>query len=186
MIQHYSENEIIAALGKKDRKVFHYLFESYFRQLVLFGEYFLLDRTEAEDIVQEVFLGLWNRAETSPITHLKSYLFTQVRNRCLNRIKHLNVAEKHNEWIREAFEYAEMPEIEMDENRIKHVYQAIEQLPPRARTIFTLCVVEGKTYKEVAKELGISVNTVNMQMKRAYKFLRTRLGILLFFFINSL
>lgn len=186
MVQNYSLEEIIAALKQRDRHVYRFLFEEYFERMVRFAEYFLLDRGEAEDIVQDIFLGVWNKHEVLDIqSNLKSWLFTQVRNRCLNRIKHLHVEDQHKQWLIEAQLYAEIPEVELDPELVRKVYRVIEQLPPQAREIFKRCVLEGKKYKEVAAELGISVNTVNTQMKRSYQFLRTHLGVLFLIFLLS-
>lgn len=179
--------EIIDAITKREKAAYKLLFEEYFEKMVLFAEYFLLSRQESEDIVQELFLGLWNRHEIPVIRiSLKSYLFTQVRNRCLNRLKHLNIVDKHDRWLREAQEYAEIPDVEMDESLLRRVNAAIDELPLQARTIFQRCVIDGKKYREVADEMGISINTVNTQMKRAFKYLRNRLGNSLLLFIMSL
>ena len=157
--------------------MFKQLFESYFKKMTLFAEYFLLDRGEAEDIVQEVFIDLWNNAPTLPeVSNLKSYLFTQVRNRSLNRLKHLHVEDNYKQWLLEAQAYAEIPEVEIDQDMLKKVYDVIEELPDQSKIIFKRCVLDGKKYKEVAEEMNISVNTVNTQMSRAYKFIRSRLG----------
>lgn len=180
----YSEVEILVALKLKKPDVYRYLFDEYFEKMVLFAEYFLLDRIEAEDVVQETFVGIWNQKDLPEFNvSLKSYLFKQVKNRCLNRIKHLHVEDKYKQWLLEAQMYADIPEVELDEELIKRVYNVIDELPAQARTIFRLCVLEGRKYKEVALELGISVNTVNTQMKRAYKHLRQRLGITFLLFL---
>lgn len=171
-------DEIFGAIRRRDHSVFKQLFESYFKKMTFFAEYFLMDRDEAEDVAQEVFVELWNKApELADISNLKSYLFVQVRNRCLNKLKHLHVEDHYKEWLLEAQAYAEIPEVEIDQELLQRVYDVIEELPDQSRLIFKSCVLEGKKYKDVAEELGISVNTVNTQMKRAYKYIRTRLGV---------
>lgn len=183
----YSQQEIVEALRKRDTKAYRFLFEEYFGRMVLFAEYFLLDGKEAEDVVQELFLRLWNSSDIPDIkVSLKAYLFMQVKNACLNRIKHLNVEDKHKRLLAEAQLYAEIPDVELDEELVRKVYAAIDELPEQARVVFKLCVIEGKKYKEVAEELNISVNTVNTQMKRAYKHLRGRLNLTFLFFLMSL
>ena len=67
--------------------------------------------------------------------------------------------------------------MEIDPELLQRVYEVIEELPDQSRLVFKSCVLEGKKYKDVAEEMGISVNTVNTQMKRAYKYIRTRLGV---------
>lgn len=173
----FDMENVLQAIRKREERIFKQLFESYFKKMTLFAEYFLLDRDEAEDIAQEVFVDLWNNASTFPeVSNLKSYLFTQVRNRSLNRLKHLHVEDNYRQWLLEAQAYAEIPDVEIDQEILKKVYSVIEELPNQSKTIFKRCVLDGKKYKEVAEEMNISVNTVNTQMKRAYKFIRSRLG----------
>lgn len=173
----FDMENVLQAIRRREQGVFKQLFESYFKKMTLFAEYFLLDCGEAEDIVQEVFIDLWNNAPTLPeVSNLKSYLFTQVRNRSLNRLKHLHVEDNYKQWLLEAQAYAEIPEVEIDQDMLKKVYDVIEELPDQSKIIFKRCVLDGKKYKEVAEEMNISVNTVNTQMSRAYKFIRSRLG----------
>ena len=173
----FDMENVLQAIRRRELGVFNQLFESYFKKMTLFAEYFLLDRGEAEDIVQEVFIDLWKYAPTLPVvSNLKSYLFTQVRNRSLNRLKHLHVEDNYKQWLLEAQAYAEIPEVEIDQDMLKKVYEVIEELPDQSKIIFKRCVLDGKKYKEVAEEMNISVNTVNTQMSRAYKFIRSRLG----------
>lgn len=170
--------EIFQAIKRRDYDAFNELFESYFKKMTLFAEYFLLDRDEAEDIAQEVFVDLWNNSATLPdVLNLKSYLFAQVRNRCLNRLKHLHVEDNYKQWLAEAQAYAEISEAEIDPELLKRVYDVIENLPDQARHVFKSCVLEGKKYKDVAEEMGVSVNTINTQMTRSYKYIRERLGV---------
>lgn len=182
----YSDKYLAEAIAGRDKTAYKLLFDQYFERMVLFAEYFVLDRSDAEDVVQELFLALWDRREIPVINiSLRSYLFTQVRNRCLNRLKHLKVVDRYNEWLREAQAYAEIPDVEIDEQLVARVNAAIDELPTQARAIFRRCVIDGRKYREVAEEMGISINTVNTQMKRSYKFLRTRLGIAFLFFLIS-
>ena len=173
----FDMENVLQAIRRREQGVFKQLFESYFKKMTLFAEYFLLDRGEAEDIVQEVFIDLWNNAPTLPeVSNLKSYLFTQVRNRSLNRLKHLHVEDNYKQWLLEAQAYAEIQDVEIYQDNLKKVYDVIEELPDQSKIIFKRCVLDGKKYKEVAEEMNISVNTVNTQMSRAYKFIRSRLG----------
>ncbi len=171
-------DKIFEAIRQREHRAFKHLFETYFKKMTLFAEYFLLDRDEAEDIAQEIFVDLWNNASgLSGITNLKSYLFVQVRNRCFNRLKHLHVEDDYRQWLAEAQAYAEIPEVEVDPELLQRVYDVIEELPEQARLVFKRCVLEGKKYKDVAEEMGVSVNTINTQMTRSYKYIRKRLGV---------
>ena len=178
-------DDTFQAIKRREHVAWKQLFEIYFKKLVLFAEYFLMDREEAEDIAQEVFVDLWTNVRELPeISNLKSYLFVQVRNRCLNRLKHLHVEDFSKQWLLEAQMYAEIPEVEIDQELLKRVYGVIEELPDQSKVIFKRCVLDGKKYREVAQEMEISVNTVNTHMKRAYKFIRSRLGVSFLIFLS--
>lgn len=169
--------DLIAGVKRQDVASFQQLFKMYFRQMTLFAEYFLLDRDVAEDMVQDIFSELWSSAEKLPeISNIKAYLFMLLKNRCLNQLKHLEVEDRYKQWLQEAQEYAELSEEDVESERLDKVYDTIELLPQQAKLIFKQCALEGRKYKDVAEELGISVHTVNTQMKRSYKFLRSRLG----------
>lgn len=177
-------DDIACAIRRRDHEAFKKAFEMWFEKMTLFGEYFLYAREEAEDVAQEVFVELWENADKLPeIANLQGYLFTEVKNKCLNRLKHLRVEDNYKRWLAEAQEYAEIPDTEIDEEQVRQVYAAIEELPEQARHIFKQCALEGKKYKEVAAELGVSVNTVNTQMSRSFKYIREKLGITLLLFI---
>lgn len=186
MVQRYSAEEIVAGLRRKDEKIFRYLFETYFKLMVHFAEYILADRAKAENIAQDCFLHLWEKEEFPEIADIKAYLLGQVKNACLNEIKHLQMEDKHKKWIAEAYMYAELPEVEYDERLVAKVWRAVDELPEQTRAVFVACVVDGKKYREAAEEFGISIYTVNTYIKRAYKTLRDNLGTsLLLFFLMS-
>jgi RNA polymerase sigma-70 factor, ECF subfamily len=168
----------IDGINRHDNKVFRELFDTYYQQMARFACYFLFDEDEAQDQVQDTFADLWNKAgKLEHITDLKAYLFTQVKNRCLNRIRHLNIVDKNREWIVEAITYAEIPDVDFDAELHSKVIKLIETLPDQTRNVFKMCVMEGLKYREAAKILGITENTINTHIKRAYKSLRQKLNI---------
>ena len=159
VIKEYSSEEVIEGLQKKDKEVFRFLFEKYFGQLVHFAEYFLLEREAAENVVQDCFLKLWEKTDFSNIRNFNSYLFVQVKNICLNKIKHLQIEDKHKSWLMEAYLYAELPEVEYDERLIDKVWRVVNELPEQTRLIFIACVVEGKNIER----LRMSVESLSIR-----------------------
>ena len=177
MLNDYSDKEIIEALRRKDPLVFRELFEAYVGQMVLFADYILVDRSEAEDVAQEIFVGLWNRTEFPEITSsFRSYIFTQVRNRCLNRIKHLNIEDKHGLWVREALDFAQIPDTEIDEELVGKKYKDIAELPEGCPTVFNLFVLEGKSHKEISELLHIKEHSSTSQLHRAKSLLMQKIN----------
>ena len=145
-------------------------------------------------IVHDVFLTLWERKEEIEISFtLTTYLFTLVKNRCLNFLRHKLIEEEYNSQMKEelgfklyaleAFDYSYQSEEELQEI----IRRALDTLPERCREIFIKSRIEGLKYKEISDELGISVNTVENQMVTALKKLRVALKDylpLLLFLVN--
>ena len=97
------EDLILARIKKRDKEAFRYLYEYYFAKMVLFAESYLYDEEEARDLVQDLFFHLWNHAGTLQVaTSVKAYLFTSVRNRCLNAIRDRKIRDEHNNKLFEA------------------------------------------------------------------------------------
>ncbi|MDR3061034.1 MAG: RNA polymerase sigma-70 factor [Dysgonamonadaceae bacterium] len=168
------------------------LYSSYFQLLYNYAVTITNDPMESEDIVGEVFLKLYEERENISIkTSLKSYLFKSTYNECINTLKHRKVHEKyedylnHLEWLnREETSY---PLSSLIDTEITETLQkAIEKLPQQCRTIFILSRNEHLTHSEIARELGVSINTVHMQIRRALEKLRIELkdflSFLLFYF----
>lgn len=164
-----SEKEIIRLIARGDEQVFEQLFRSWYARLVLFAFKFLSDRQEAENIVQMVFIKYWEKRKELKIESLNSYLMTAVRNSCLNELKR----RPHFYSVEEQFNLAEeKDEDEYDEELIKKVQDAIDEMPPQRQKIFKMSRFEGVKYKEIASRLGISPKTVEAQMGKALKTLR--------------
>lgn len=93
----------IKTLYKRDYNAFHYLYESYFSKMVLFAESYVYDEEEAKDLVQDLFFYIWDHADSLLIkTSLKAYLFTSLRNRCLNALRDRKIVDSCNDKLLEA------------------------------------------------------------------------------------
>lgn len=152
------------------------LFVDYYPSLCSFAKNYLNDLQDAEDVVQEIFASLLkNPDKLNEIDSVRSYLYTTVKNKCLNQIKHLKIAER--------FKRSEVTEKEepsfysdhiIEEETHRLLHQAIKVLPERCRDVINLSL-KGLKNSEVAETLGISVNTVKTQKKIAYEQLRFHL-----------
>jgi len=129
-----------------------------------------------EDIVQNVLLKLWEkRAEIQIHTSLKSYLFRSVHHTFIDSYRK---TKRVNEKL-EALRFNNLHEIIEEDNQLKEqrllaLKKAIEELPPKCKEIFLLSKYQGYRYKEIAERLGISINTVENQISKAFKVLRQK------------
>jgi RNA polymerase sigma-70 factor (ECF subfamily) len=171
----------------KDLPSYEKLFRELFKPLCGLGIKYVGDPDEARNLVHEVFITVWEKFDTlPPDTNYKSYLFTSVRNRCLNYLRdkknHLPLEKMAESKFSEINTQLETAELE------KEIEMAINSLPEKCRQVFELNRMEGLKYAEIAEKLGISVKTVEAQMSKALSVLREHLKeflTLIFFIFHS-
>jgi RNA polymerase sigma-70 factor (ECF subfamily) len=127
---------------------------------------------DAEEVISDVFARLWNnRQQLAGVSNFKSYLFISLKNQCLNylRKKKLDTISIEN-----TFDYLGQkdvdPQHQLEISELtSEVEVVIEQLPPKCKEAFKLVREEGLKYKEAAKRLSISENTLDVHLKKATK-----------------
>lgn len=173
------EQEILLKIAKNDRKVFEKLFKSYYKELCRFAMRYVREEVASEEIVQEVFINIWERRAALNInSSIKAYLFTAVRNRSFNYIK-LQLPKEHLKTDVDVLSEIQIDHSEDDlrlEELKGYVNDAIDGLPKKCKAIFILSRTGGLTYNEIAIELDISVKTVENQVGLALKKLREKLN----------
>ena len=171
-----SEQEIIKAIREGNAEIFRLVFDSYYENLCHYAFTMLKSTEEAEDIVQFLFLKLWDKREQLNIKlTVRSYLFKSVYHRCINHLEHKSIIRDHQKYNqRIANAEAQLPEIFPNELE-NNIREAINKLPPRCRSIFIMSRYEELTYAEIAKRLNISVNTIQNQICKALRILREEL-----------
>ena len=147
---------------------FKTLFQELYPDMVKIALFYVHDLAIAEDITQEVFTRLWEKREKlDVIDNLKGYLSYAIKNRCLNYLEHQQVVNKYQQ------EYISQiaTEDRIDEFILK-VQASLGKLPHKRHQILEMSIVENKSYREIAEQEGISINTVKDHIKKAYAFLR--------------
>lgn len=167
---------IIERLNVKDPEAINDLFNSFYGSLYSFASYMISDQEVAHDLVQDVFVRVWENAGAISLhTSLRNYLFAAVRYNCINHLKELNIEDRNNRrWLLAHIESETVDAIEDEEMR-SQINQLIESLPKQCREIFTLRYHNGFTYKEISMSLNVSENVVKVQIHRAIKKLREKL-----------
>ena len=172
------EKNIIEGLRSGRESAYRQIFEQYYQKLVVFAHRYLDDMESARDIVQDLFVNLYDSRHSISIqTSLKSYLYSAVKNRCLNQFKQKQVREKHRQMsIFEANVLHPDLEEEMDAVELEaRIYEIVSKLPDKCRQIYIMSRVDGKQNKEIADELNLSKRTVETQISKALKYLKNSL-----------
>lgn len=169
----------IEEINNGNKKAFESLFLHFYEPLCQFIWRFTHSQHVSEELVQEVFLNIWQSKDTlDPEQNIKSYLYQAARNKAINHIKHQELAEEYNKKIAWLKQKPVTQEHNYDEESefVQAAQKAIEALPDRARQIYKLSRKDGLTYKEISDVLDISPKTVESQMSRALKILRKSLS----------
>jgi RNA polymerase sigma-70 factor, ECF subfamily len=167
---------VFQKIKKGDEAAFSRLFDGYYAALCFFAGKYLNDLDLARSLAQQVFVDIWQKREKIEVnSSVKSYLYSAVKNRCIDHLR----KQKNTSEISESIENQnQIPFRDLVEEAELNdwINASINQLPDKCREVFLLCRFEGLKYVEIAQKLNISVKTVEMQMGIALKKLRERLS----------
>jgi RNA polymerase sigma-70 factor (ECF subfamily) len=177
-VQTPSDNLLIENIRKGDIRSFERVFMLYAENLVRYATTIVKDTEEAEDIVQQLFVSIWEKKGIPEMnTSLKSYLYRSVFNTSLNKIKQIKVRASYaSDTIHTSDGLTPGTEQMLEQKEtMALIEQAINELPEQCRRIFKMCKLEQMRYQQIADELSISIKTVENQMGKALKHMRERL-----------
>jgi RNA polymerase sigma-70 factor, ECF subfamily len=178
-----NEKELISVLKQGSKEAFTSLYKMYWKQVYNFSRLYLTNPTSAEEVVQEVFIKIWESREfIREDDNFKGLLFIITRNLIFNHHrKNLN-EEFYKVTVLAAMEEPYHVEEEIEaKNLSEYIDLLISELPPRRREIFNLSRKEHKSYKEIALLLDISEKTVENQISEALKYLKKNITLLVLF-----
>lgn len=165
---------LLQQIAAGDQAAFRQVYFGFYKRLYHFALAIVKTREPAEEIVEDVFIRIWQQREELPsIRNLRVYLYTATKNTALNYL-----SKKAKASITEPFDHIQIdlngsvvtPEqILITAEMYKKIQKAVEALPPRCKMIFKLVREDGLRYKEIAEILNISVNTIDAQMAIAVK-----------------
>lgn len=168
------ENFLLSALKQDNKEAFSLLFQKYYTDLVLFCGNFVRDKSSCEDIVQSIFLKLWNDRKNIRIeTSLKSYLLRAVRNSCFDEFRHLEIVRQYeSDPDHSVLDNYDTENYILYSDLSAHLQQALDQLPAAYCEAFEMNRFEGLKYKEIAVRLNVSERTVEVRVSKALEMLR--------------
>ncbi len=177
--------ELSKRLKNGDEAAFEIIFKSLYEPLVSFANDYLFEIEISKNIVQEVFMKLWEkRAFVDINANLKAFLYTSTRNLCLSHLRHLKIKQAYFEKSRKNFEdlmlnYQALSQLNFEKTDFDTIEsiinETIETLSPRCKEVFTLSRYEELSNKEIAEKLGITVKAVEANITRALKKLKNNL-----------
>ncbi len=167
-----TDQTLIVAIRKSDYVSYNKLFVRYYNRLCQYVYGMIQDKSDSEDIVQELFLQLWNGRKKIAVTeNVSAYLYKMAKNRTLNHIRSAANYKKLLDSQESQSGYYEEGQLEVDEFRIA-LYDCIDKLPDRSKQILILHRVQGMKQKEIADKLNISVKTIKNQIWTSLQRLR--------------
>ena len=181
-----TETLIVEQLRRGSEDAYRYIYDHHYALLCHVANGYVRDRFLSETLVGDTIFHLWEIRETLDISiSLRSYLLRAVRNRCIN---YLAATRERREIAFSALLPEEITEdahalpdshplgILLEQELEEEIYRAIDKLPAECRRVFDKSRFEGKSYEEISRELGISVNTVKYHIKNAIASLQANLS----------
>jgi RNA polymerase sigma-70 factor (ECF subfamily) len=178
-------DELFDQIKSGDQKALELLFSIYFPRLNDFARNVVKDGVISQDIVQDVFVKVWEKKDEIESINMEAYLFRLVRNRCIDYIKHLKVVNNRMQEIQISSKYEELYRIDFignepyvlieQELRLK-IEKTIQTLPDRCREVFILSRMNGLKNKEIAEKLNINIKNVERHLSRAMQSFRENLS----------
>lgn len=182
------EHKLLNDFCNSNKTAFEQIFRHYYQPLCVYASRILLNDEEAEELVQDFFVKLWEkRGQIKIESSIKSYVFRSVKNLCLNKIKHEQIKLQHAKHVISESEQSDFSDQFVEVDLQKDIENSIAELPEKRRQIFLLSREEGLKYREIAERMNISVKTVEVQMGLAIKTLRDKLkkyNFFLFFLLS--
>ena len=177
-----TEEQLVDSINRGELEAFRQLYKEFYPSLCIYAKNFTRNKEIAEEVVQDVFISIWERKGHLNIeSSFKSFLFVSVRNGCLNHLKHLQVINKFNVYytqlLKDAQELFNVSQETGDSLLIaneleKKILAEIELLPEQCRKIFIMSRFDCLKHQEIAEKLGVTINTVHRQTSIALEKLR--------------
>ena len=167
-----SDKQLFNLFKNGDEIAFTRIFNTYWEELFISAYHILKDEDSCKDIVQEIFITLWDRREEIEIQNLKAYLLQAVKYRVFKKIRENEKFGYFND-LYSNYENIQTVEYQYEFTELSgSLNKAIKNLPEKCSEVFHLSRIEGLSNPDIAKKLGISVSTVENQIYKALKILK--------------
>ncbi|WP_121810208.1 RNA polymerase sigma-70 factor [Mucilaginibacter kameinonensis] len=178
----YSDLELLDLVKEEDRNAFVEIFERYNKLLYSHVYNKLRDEDTSRDLVQDVFVALWEKRDMIKNVNLSGYLFTMSRNKILNLVSHHKIVTDYATTIQNFAEVSEgLADERIREKQLAEIInKEINALPERMREVFLMSRFEHLSNREIAEKLNLSEQTVATHIKKSLRVLRQKIGMAIF------
>ena len=156
---------------------FEQVYKDNYARLYYYAFEFISDAEICKDIVNDVFEKVWSQFESLQQETITAYLYANVRNKCIDHLRHSQVEEQYADFYRAITQEEADNGFSEREERIARIEKVIEDLTDPTKTILKECYYENKKYKEVADEFGMSINGIKKHIMKALRLIREEFGI---------
>ncbi len=173
-----ADDMLVKLLKADDEAAFREIYHRYWKDLFNAAYFRIGSKEVAKELVQGLFLAIWEKRHTLTVVYLEKYLQTAIKNRVINYIESTLVQEKHQQQIREIYYHrsADGPQEVIQYNELYNAFKkALLQLPPKARNIFEMSRFERLSAREIAGRLNISEKAVEYHITSSLRMLRNSL-----------
>tara|TARA_R110002049_G_scaffold123553_4_gene278774 strand:- start:4182 stop:4760 length:579 start_codon:yes stop_codon:yes gene_type:complete len=174
-LKELSNQQLLILLKKGNEGAFNEIYNRYWNILYAYAFRIYTEEKICEDIIQEVFIRLWEKAKTTDITNIEGYLFKAIKYKIATHIRDLKFTNAHTEVLQNiAITNTSEKNLEYKEFE-KNILLEIEKLTPKCKRVFTLSRFEQCSNLEISEKLNISIRTVEKHISDALKELKTRI-----------
>lgn len=174
------------AVDKLNPSCFKGVYDTYWPVLYLHACKMLQDEDEAKDIVQDLFIHIWENKEQINFSQIRPYLYVSLRNRIINRYAHAKVKDRYIDSIKHLSDHLQLhhhvEEALLYKELENNIEEGINLLPERMQEIFRMSRDAQLSHSEIAEHLNISPHTVKKTINRALKVIRTKISLLTILF----
>lgn len=178
-----NSDSFTSLLKKGENIAFETLFRLYYDKLLHISKGYLIDAEDAEGVVQDVFLKLWEQKHKfKKISNINSYLYTMTKNKCLDQLKHKKIVlsySKNNYDKKMSIQYQfikdETASLLLENELEKKIIESIALLPEKCKVVFIKSRMEGLKHQEIAEIMGLSKRTVDNHISNALKHMKYHL-----------
>lgn len=178
-------NQLFHKIQNDDRYAFEVLFKKLYPRLKDFASKVVKDDDIAKDIVQDVFIKVWEKKKTIETINIEAFIFKSVKNQCLTHIKHLKIVDNVNTNLTNLSEVEELyridfirnePYILIEKELQTQIETVVNKLPLQCKNVFLLSRIDGLKNREIAEKLDINIKNVERHITRALGEFRKHFG----------